>query len=169
MRYAALIALVLVGSVQAAAAQTVTLQLTPVTTLCSPGAGGGMPNCFDTGLVTLGPLTVGKYSRTINIDDANVNQHFYGGPTPNCGPVEEKIILAIQPPIASFGGYLQLEAVSFGIPGTTEPCASLGTVGAGTAPSGAVAITSADFAAFRGLAWGHPSLVAKDLVVLRLP
>ena len=169
MRYALIVLLVLAGSVQAVEAQTVTLQLAPVTTTCAGGAGGGMPNCFDTGLVTVGALAIGKYSRTINIDDANVNGHFYGGPIQNCGPVDEKIIVAIQPPIAAFGGYLQLEAVSFGIPGTTEPCASLGTGGAGTAPSGTVTITSADFAAFRGATWSHPSLGSKDLIILRMP
>lgn len=166
MRYA-FIVLVLIGSVRAADAQTVTLQLTPVATACTPGAGGGMPNCFDTGLVTVGPLAIGKYSRTINIEDPNVNQHFYGGPTKNCGPVDEKVILAIQPPIASFGGYLQLEAVMFG--DGTESCASLGTVGSGTAPSGTVTITSADFAAFRGATWSHPSLGSKDVIILRMP
>lgn len=166
MRIAPIVTLILVLSASNASAQSVSLQLVPTTTTCSPS--GGFNFCADTGIVSAGALSVGTYARTIYMESAQVVDMFYGPGKAGCGPVHEKVVVSVLPPIAALGAYLNLEAVTFGRPGSTELCAALGTVGASAAPSGNVSLTSPDLAAFKGLSWSHPTLSSHYVINLRL-
>lgn len=144
------------------------IQLLPTETNCSPS--GGFLYCTDRGSVVAAGLAVGTYARHIWPLDQNSAylDMFYGPGKPGCGPVSERVVISLLPPIAAFGEYLHLEAVTFGRPGSAEVCAALGVAGVGIAqPAGTVTITSPAFRSFRGMTWTHPSLQAPNLILLQ--
>jgi hypothetical protein len=120
--------------------------------------------CTDTGAVAAGAIQVGTYARHITPMDQNATflQLFPDG----CAPITERIVINTQPPVSGLGEYVNLEAVIFGRPGTTDLCFGLGKAGAsaGAAPSGVVTLTFPQLRAFQGKPWEHPSLAQHNIL-----